>query len=234
MIFFNLKNIECSIALCLIAQRQRCCPENPWSMQSPELVTALKRHAPSKKILWCVIWRWRLQVLENPWFLRLRIYIYIDSQRDKVVTMVTAFRSRLVVSKNRILKGVRGLGLQLLSEVSSFVPLATMQSVLTVWTSNLPVPGGYILQSQSSGSDAATAFVPRATCSSYSALCRLPRLPLPEAPAQSDAKFIAHQGISFSVGIVSLGECAEPDKNVLGTSTVTVCCVTILFQKVGW
>lgn len=71
-------------------------------------------------------------MLENPWFLRLRIYIYIDSQRDKVVTMVTAFRSRLVVSKNRILKGVRGLGLQLLSEVSSFVPLATMQSVLTV------------------------------------------------------------------------------------------------------
>ena len=60
------------------------------------------------------------------------LYIYIDSQRDKVVTMVTAFRSRLVVSKNRILKGVRGLGLQLLSEVSSFVPLATLQSVLTV------------------------------------------------------------------------------------------------------
>ena len=134
MIFFNLKNIECSFALCFIAQRQRCCPENPWSMQSPELVTALKRHAPFKKILWRVIWRWRLQALENPWFLRLRIYIYyiiyIDtcSQRDKVVTMVTAFRSRLVVSKNRILKGARGLGLQLLSEVSSFVPLATTQS----------------------------------------------------------------------------------------------------------
>ena len=94
MVLLNLKCVNCSFALCLIVQRQRCCPENPWSMQSPELVSALKKHAPFKRILWRAIWRSRLQVLENPWFLRLQISIS-HSQRDKIVTMVMAFRSRL-------------------------------------------------------------------------------------------------------------------------------------------